>query len=163
MHIYIGLHNDAQQTPGQSCLLLLFAVRNVPCANPSALRIRSCTNCGRVVGHRLHDELSLQDPPCAPPTLLGAGTGDLTTHACQHALLRAIVSDDLSHSRLSMVNPDLTRLVRVTGQVALYPRRSPVASVIRRRSPDRGALRKVRASQPGLSSHAGPALGSDGS
>ncbi len=120
MHIYIGLHNDAQQTPGQSCLLLLFAVRNVPCANPSALRIRRYTNCGRVVGHRLHDELSLQDPHCAPPTLLGAGTGDLTTHACQHALLRAIVSDDLSHSRLSMVHPDLTRLVIVYLFIILF-------------------------------------------
>jgi hypothetical protein len=94
IHIYIGLHNDPHQVPGRSWLLLLFEVRNVTCANPSALRIRSCSNCGSVVGHMMHDARSLQDLPCAPPTFLGAGTGGLTTHACQHALLRAIASDD---------------------------------------------------------------------
>jgi hypothetical protein len=157
MYIYIGLHYDPQQAPCRSALLLLFDLRHVPCANPSALRIQSCTNCGRVVGHRLHDELSLQDLPCAPPTLLGAGTGDLTTHACQHALLRAIVSDDIFHSRLSRVNPALTRLVIViTGQVALYLRRSPVASVRRLQEPAPKRCGKT-ASREGY--HASPTSG----
>ncbi len=38
----------------------------------------------------MHDATRLQDLPCAPPTFLGAGTGDLTTHACSSPAMIAL-------------------------------------------------------------------------